>query len=327
MSRKRNISSIILEDEQNPSAMSARALKRRQRKPVNVLRRAIFSVIFALLGIAAMVAPLLTNYLEYEDYANALSGVEAAVASSEPDSLVEDLNSAYRYNEQFAAGRLVGTEEYMSLLDISGPIMGVLRVPKMEMALPIYHSTVPEQDVHGVCQIGPSGDSRGSSLPVGGPSTHAIISNVNSLPSSLQLSLIDALDSGDKLAISICGQEIAYEVYEAKMVGVSEASSADIEQGEDILTLVYAAQNDDESRFVVNAKRLVFAQKDALYLGSYDVRDFQKMVNIVFFNMSLPQLVIFIVGSAVMLFFVVRFMTSINDRVPKEMGRLSGDSG
>lgn len=306
--------------------MSRRAARRRQRKAINTTRRMVFSVIFVIVGLALMLAPLATNYFEYQDYDETVSGISTTVEATAPEQLVEDLDAAYRYNEQFAANRIPTVDDYNMLLDLQGNgVMGLLRFPKLDIVLPIYHSTVPPEFVHGVSQIGPDGASRGSSLPVGGPSTHALISNVNSLPSSKQFASITELDAGDRINIAVCGEELAYEITETKTMSLAEASTVNIVQGEDMITLVLAEQGNDESRFVVLAKRSQLANN--LYLGDYSTDDIQDIFRIVIANMSVPQGIIFIIGAAIVLFFFGRFLTQFNDRAPKEMSRLIGDSG
>lgn len=317
-------SSILWESELSSS--SRRASRRRRRREVNTTRRMVLSILFVILGLGLMLAPLATNWFEYQDYDETVKGISSAVADAPEEELVESLDASYRYNEQFAANRIPVVDEYNMLLDLQGNgVMGLLRFPKLDIVLPIYHSTVPAEFVHGVAQIGPDGASRGSSLPVGGPSTHALISNVNSLPSSKQFSAITELDSGDRINIAVCGEELAYEITDTKTMSLSEASTVNIVQGEDLITLVLAQQGNDESRFVVQAKRSQLANN--LYLGDYDTDDVQDVFRIVVANMSIPQGILFVAGAAVVLFFFGRFLSNFNDRAPKEMGRLIGDSG
>ena len=326
MSKNKNISSIVWEDMTSPPVASRRNIRRRVRKPVNVIRRMSVSALAVLIGLAMMIAPLATNYLEYQQYCLAVNKASAAVIDASRESLVDALDAAYQYNEQLASNRTPSVEEYDSLLNLSDTgVMALLRLPKLDIVLPIYHSGMADDEVHGVVQVGPSNASRGSSLPVGGPSTHALISNVNSLPSTKQFSQITELGSGDRISIAVCGEELTYEIYETKMTSFADASNMNIVQGEDLVTLVLAEQGNDESRFVIKAKRS--AMTNNIYLGSYNPTSFQDVFRIVFMNMSIPQGALFVVGTAIVMFFFVRFVTSMSDRTPKEVGRLIGDSG
>lgn len=301
-------------------------MRRRMRKPINTARRMVLSILAMIVGVALIAAPLATNYFEYRDYDETVSSITRTIADTPEEELVAGLDASYLYNEQFASNRIPSIEEYMELLNLDGNgVMGLLRFPKLDVVLPIYHSTTPAEDVHGVAQIGPDGSSRGSSLPVGGPSTHALISNVNSLPSAKQFASIMELDSGDRINIAICGEELAYEITDTKTVSLAEASNVNIVQGEDHITLVLAEQGNDESRFVVNAQRSQLANN--LYLGSYNTESIQSVFRIVVGNMSIPQGIMFVIGCAVVLFFLGRLLAQANDRAPKEMGRLVGDSG
>lgn len=320
-----NTQSSILWESGSPS-VSRRASRRRRRREVNTARRMILSMLFVLIGLGLMLAPLATNWFEYQDYDETVKGITDTVADTPEEELIGTLDASYKYNEQFASNRIPTLDEYNMLLDLQGNgVMGLLRFPKLDIVLPIYHSTVPADLVHGVSQIGPDGASRGSSLPVGGPSTHALVSNVNSLPSAKQFSSITELDTGDRINIAVCGEELAYEITETKTTSLEDASAVNIVQGEDLLTLVLAEQGNDESRFIVQAKRSPLANN--LYLGDYNTDDIQDIFRIVVANMSIPQGILFIAGAAIVLFFFGRFLSNFNDRAPKEMGRLIGDSG
>lgn len=326
--RKNTESSILWEDDTAAQMGRAvrRAARRKARKPVNLARRLAITIVSVLLGLALMAAPLATNYLEYKEYDEAVRGQEQAVADESEEALLETLDLSYQYNEQLVAGRTPSVEAYDSLLDFGGNgIMALLRIPKLATVLPIYHSTVPVEDVHGVSQVGPDGQSKGSSLPVGGPSTHCLISNVNSLPSSKQFMMLSELSPGDRLSIIVCGEELAYEVTDSKTATVKEASSSTITQGEDRITLILAEQGNEDSRYVVSAKRSVVS--NSLYLGSYSTDGFWDMFSIVLGNMSLPQAIMFVAGASIILFFLGRSAMQLNDRAPKEIGRLAGDSG
>lgn len=318
---KKNFSSILLETEQ-----PTRKRRRKERKPVHTRARTVVSLLLFLAGIALMAAPLATNFLEYQDYNDAVSSIEQAVENTSAETHTGALDASYRYNESLAVGRTPEIEQYNELLNVAGDsVMGLLRLPKLDIVLPIYHSTTPVEDIHGVAQVGPDGASRGSSLPVGGPSTHALISNVNSLPSAKQFAAIQELENGDRINISMMGEELAYEIYESKMTTLEDAANIGIVQGEDHITLVLAQQGDDESRYVVRASRSQVASN--LYLGDYDTDDPEDIFRIVFMNMSVPQGVLFVLGAAVVLFFLGRWMMQVNDRAPRELGRLTGDSG
>lgn len=323
--------SNILNEYTQPQGLSKRDQKRRkkrkikQRHGLSTAKRTFINILILAAGVFCAFAPPVTNYLEYSAYYDDVKEYESVTSMKPKEELSAQLDRAYIYNEQIAADRTPTVEDYETQLSEDGSVMAMLRIPKMDSVLPIYHSTVPEEEVHGVVQIGPTQTTRGSSLPVGGPSTHCYLSNANDLPSSKIFNLISELSAGDSLSISVCGEELAYEVSEAKTISVEDASAISIIQGEDQISLVFASKENDTSRYVVNAKRSPVATK--LYLGDYNAGSWQTIMRIVFMNMSIAQGIMFIVGVIVLAVFLLRAITGINDKAPREVGRLTGDTG
>lgn len=324
----KNKSNILVESTQpRPDGKQRKRKQRRIKKKhgISAVKRTAINLVLLAAGIAMICAPVITNYLEYNAYNGAIKEYESSVSMQDRQTLASELDRAYIYNEQIAANRMPSLEDYDSQLAEHGGTMALLRLPKADAVIPIYHSTQAVPEVHGIVQIGPGASSRGSSLPVGGPSTHCYLSNVNSLPSAKLFNLISELDSGDSISLSVCGEELAYEVIEAKTMSVEDASNISIIQGEDQISLVFAPTENDASRYVVIANRSAVATK--LYLGEYNTESMQTVMRIVLMNMSIAQGIMFVVGCVVVLFFFLRWITGINDKAPRELGRLVGDTG
>ena len=149
------------------------------------------------------------------------------------------LEQARAYNET-----LVGKEdryilddseaaEYNRLLDVTGTgIMGYVVIPKINVRLPIYHGTDPS-----VLEIA-IGHIAGSSLPVGGESTHCVLSGHRGLPSAKLFTDIDQLKEGDQFMLEVLGDTLTYEVDQIKVVLPDELEDIEIEEGQDLCTLV-----------------------------------------------------------------------------------------
>lgn len=149
------------------------------------------------------------------------------------------LEQARAYNET-----LVGKEdryilddseaaEYNSLLDVTGTgIMGYVVIPKINVRLPIYHGTDPS-----VLEIA-IGHIAGSSLPVGGESTHCVLSGHRGLPSAKLFTDIDQLKEGYQFMLEVLGDTLTYEVDQIKVVLPDELEDIEIEEGQDLCTLV-----------------------------------------------------------------------------------------
>ena len=125
------------------------------------------------------------------------------------------------------------TAEYNSLLDVTGTgIMGYVVIPKINVRLPIYHGTDPS-----VLEIA-IGHIAGSSLPVGGESTHCVLSGHRGLPSAKLFTDIDQLKEGDQFMLEVLGDTLTYEVDQIKVVLPDELEDIEIEEGQDMCTLV-----------------------------------------------------------------------------------------
>ena len=146
-----------------------------------------------------------------------------AVAYNE--RLLHETNRYIQSDEQLA--------EYNSLLDVTGNgVMGYIDIPKIRVTLPIYHTT--EESVLQVA----IGHIPGTSLPVGGESTHCVLSGHRGLPSAKLFTDIDRLVEGDTFQMQILDETLTYEVDQIREVLPAELSELQIEEGKDYCTLV-----------------------------------------------------------------------------------------
>ncbi|MBT1162248.1 class C sortase [Bifidobacterium sp. SO1] len=123
--------------------------------------------------------------------------------------------------------------EYESLLDVSGTgIMGYVTIPKLKVRFPVYHGTD-----EGVLQIA-IGHLEGSSLPVGGATTHAVVSGHTGLPSAKLLTGLDTLVKGDTFAFHVLGETYTYRVDKISVVLPNQLDNLNIEDGKDYATVV-----------------------------------------------------------------------------------------
>lgn len=124
-------------------------------------------------------------------------------------------------------------EAYDALLDISGTgVMGYIEIPTVNNSLPVYHGT---EDA--VLQIA-VGHLEWSSLPVGGESTHCVLSGHRGLPSAKLFTNLDKLVAGDKFIMRVLDEVLTYEVDQILIVEPTDVSTLMIEAGKDLCTLV-----------------------------------------------------------------------------------------
>ena len=206
---------------------------------------ALLNVLIAISVIAMIGALGLIAYPTFSDWWNrmhqsyAVAGyVEQAkdMSGAQREAM---LKAAHEYNERLAANsdRWHMTDEqqreYDETLDVTGTgIMGYVTIPRIAVKLPIYHGTSD-----GVLQIA-AGHLAGTSLPVGGATTHAVVSGHTGLPSARLLTGLDELKKGDTFAFHVLDETYTYQVDQISVVLPNEISKLNIEQGRDYATLI-----------------------------------------------------------------------------------------
>ena len=137
-------------------------------------------------------------------------------------------------------------QTYMNTLNIAGDeMMGIVEIPKIDIKLPIYHTT--KEDVLKQA----AGHLEGSSLPIGGKSTHSVISAHRGLPSASLFTDLDQLKKGDHFLIHVLNKTLCYEVDKISVVKPEETSALAVEEGEDLVTLLTCTP------YGVNTERLL----------------------------------------------------------------------
>lgn len=206
-------------------------------------KRPSFSTFFLILMLVIGLSLLL--YPTFADYWNSFTQSRAIASYTEEieQLAVEDYEhlwqDAYNYNQSLIGRRndyLLSDEqraEYNRLLDISGRgIMGYVEIPSINVQLPIYHGT--DDAVLAVA----IGHLEWTSLPVGGPSTHCVVSGHRGLPSARLFTDLDQLSVGDHFMLHTLDQELTYEVDQILIVEPDVTENLLIEEGKDLVTLV-----------------------------------------------------------------------------------------
>ena len=200
----------------------------------------VIIILMILTGLSLLLYPTVSNYLKTLAYRRTISDYITSVEPMDDQRSEELLAAARAYNERVEErGEFLLTlpdeewAEYSSLLDIDGTgIIGYVSIPKVNIALPVYHGTG-----EGVLQSG-VGHLEGSSLPVGGPGTHAVLSAHTGLPSAKLFTNIDQLVEGDTFTVRVLKETLTYEVDQILVVLPHETGSLWIVPGEDYCTLV-----------------------------------------------------------------------------------------
>ncbi|HCJ40469.1 class C sortase [uncultured Ruminococcus sp.] len=198
----------------------------------------VLLVFMLLVGLSVMLYPTVSDWWNKNMTSRAISVYKEAVTNTDDDAIFEMLAKADEYNRQLAVLRAPFTEYekiggYDEILDLTGTgIMGYITVPAMNVELPIYHGTS-----EGVLNIA-SGHLKGSSFPVGGADTHAVISAHRGLPSARLFTDLDKLVVGDYFTISVLDQVYTYEVEEINIVLPTQVEPLHIQPDRDLVTLM-----------------------------------------------------------------------------------------
>ena len=199
----------------------------------------MFIAVLLAAGIGCVLYPLISNIVSARHQSHAVETYIESVEELDEEDYTELFERAYAYNEWlFESGRLLALteeelEEYMTQLSVeSTDVMAYIRIEKIDVYLPIYHTTDD-----AVLQVG-VGHLEGTSLPVGGESTHCVLAAHTGLPTSTLFSDLDELEIGDTFQIFILGQTLTYEVDRILTVDPYDIEDVAIVEGEDYVTLL-----------------------------------------------------------------------------------------
>lgn len=199
----------------------------------------IILIVVFLVGLSLLLYPTVSDYWNSMHQSKAIAGYAEAVADLDDDIYEQLWADAQSYNETLieSGGPRELTdeerEEYEAQLNVSGNgIIGYIEIPKISCSLPIYHGTD-----EGVLQIA-IGHIEGSSLPVGGESTHCVLSGHRGLPSAKLFTDLDQLVEGDTFVLRVLDETLTYEVDQILIVLPNELEALQIEEGKDYCTLV-----------------------------------------------------------------------------------------
>lgn len=197
----------------------------------------IILVFILLLGLSLLLYPTVSDYYNSFHQTRAIAHYADTVSNLDENNYEQMYEDAIKYNQRRTSFHYSLSDaeilEYESLLDVTGTgIMGYIEIPKIRCSLPIYHGTD-----EAVLQIA-IGHLEWSSLPVGGMSTHCVLSGHRGLPSAKLFSNLDKLEMGDTFMLRTLNEVLTYEVDQILIVEPQEMTSLQIEPGKDLCTLV-----------------------------------------------------------------------------------------
>lgn len=212
----------------------------------------VFLSIALMIGIMIILYPTISRYYNSFHQTHVVEKYEENVNKLEKEKYSDELEKARLYNKKLTEKinpfylNSEEYEEYMRLLNIAGDnIMGYIVIPKINCTVPIYHGTDDNTMQVGIGHI------EGSSLPVGGETTHCVLSGHRGLAQSKLFTNLNELKEKDTFSLHVLNEVLEYEVDQILIVEPQEIEALAIEEGKDYCTLVTCTP------YAINTHRLL----------------------------------------------------------------------
>lgn len=227
--------------------------------------RVIFCVIIFITGLGIASYPFISNMVAQRHASQVVKDYETNVEEMDEEKIDAMKEAAKKYNEQLSNVVSVDDENenneqgesYADLLNI-GESLGYITIPKIDVNLPIYNGTSQDVLSKGV------GHMEQSSYPLGGVSTHCVLTGHRGLPSAVLFTDLDKLEIGDEFYLHVLDEILAYKVDQIKVVEPNESGDLEIIDGKDYCTLVTCTP------YAINSHRLLVRGERTEYKGEQD---------------------------------------------------------
>lgn len=227
--------------------------------------RVIFCVIIFMTGLGIASYPFISNMVAQRHASQVVKDYETNVEEMDEEKIDAMKEAAKKYNEQLSNVVSVDDENenneqgesYADLLNI-GESLGYITIPKINVNLPIYNGTSQDVLSKGV------GHMEQSSYPLGGESTHCVLTGHRGLPSAVLFTDLDKLEIGDEFYLHVLDEILAYKLDQIKVVEPNESGDLEIIDGKDYCTLVTCTP------YAINSHRLLVRGERTEYKGEQD---------------------------------------------------------
>lgn len=220
-----------------------------------------------LIGVMLILYPSTASWFAQYNQSRIIEAASARTVEGPPTRLQQELSRAHEYNEALAVGasivspdsnvptsdgaKATGFDYGELLLATPDGVMGRLRIPSIQVELPIYHGTTDDVLIKGV------GHLEGTSLPVGGPSQHSVLTAHRGLPSAELFNNLHKMEIGQIFTIEVFGETLTYQAIETQTILPHETQSLLPEEGADLVTLVTCTPLGINShRYLVTGERI-----------------------------------------------------------------------
>ena len=229
----------------------------------------ILGVLILLVGLALCSYPFVSNYLMSLNYESEIAEQEAAVEKSDESTIKQAFKQAETYNKNLL-GTVILKDPfdpnfvpetdlvYEELLNLNNDsIMGSIEIPKIDVKIPIFHGTSQEVLLKGV------GHLTNTSLPIGGKSTHAVLTGHTGVPNAVFFTDLDKLEKGDMFFIRVLNRTLAYKVDQIKVVLPTVTKDLLIADDKDYVTLITCTPYGINShRLLVRGTRVPYTETE-----------------------------------------------------------------
>ena len=213
--------------------------KKKAPKKKSGLTSTIILVAIFFVGLCVLLYPTISDFWNEKRQSHAIMNYDELLANLTPEDFDEYFEKADEYNRKLRrmnapfSGYPDISDIYYDTLDVNGDgMMGYITIEKIKVQLPIYHGTSAKVLNSAV------GHVEGSSLPVGGENTHAVLSAHRGLPSAKLFTNLDKMEIGDIFTVTILDRTITYQVDQILVVLPSKTEDLYVTKGEDYCTLV-----------------------------------------------------------------------------------------
>lgn len=262
------------------------------------------AVLPVILGILLFCYPAVSNYVNTYWQQETASHYVASSAELVPEDKEKYLEKAKEYNQRLLAYSSIEqavTEleknpgDYEQILNVNGDgIIGILEIPEVDIYLPVYHGTEKEVLREG------AGHYKGSSFPVGGESTHAVITGHRGLPSADLFTRLDEMEEGDTFYFHVFDDTLCYQIDSIEIVEPEEVDSLSIIPGEDRMTLVTCTPYGINShRLLLHGTRIPYTAEQGEALINPAKKISQKRMEILGAAVAAGLVLLFVTGMAV----------------------------
>ena len=247
---------------------------------MKIKKNDLILALLVFVGISILLYPTISN--KWNAYRNSklISQYKKNVSSLSKEKAASMIEAAKKYNQTLGTPKVPDAfsirdgkrdKQYDSLINMGDGMMGYVEVPSIDVNLPLYHYTFDSVLLKG------AGHLFGSALPVGGESTHSVVSAHRGLPSEKMFTDLNLLEKGDEFYYHILGETYAYKVDRIQVIEPSDVKYLSIEYKKDYSTLVTCTPYGvNTQRLLVRGHRIPYRKKKSA------VKKHDNTINLVF---------------------------------------------